>query len=298
MRNKANCSGERRRKAMVDMPQDEIHVQKTRHYGRMSRAAGILLVLMGVLISHPVWAAESDEDLAKKTLNPVADLISVPLQYNQDYGIGTVDATKSYLNIQPVIPVGMNKDWNIIIRTIIPVIDMESAGPGLKDTSGLGDTTQSFFFSPKQPIDEWIVGAGPVFLYPTASQRELGSGKWGIGPTFVVLRQEKGFTYGILANQIWSFAGNSNRQDVNATFLQPFFSYTTKTYTSLTINTESTYDWENTQWTVPLNFMVSQLLKIGGQPLNLQLGYRYYAEAPTNGPDWGIRFNLVFLFPK
>jgi hypothetical protein len=102
----------------------------------------------------------------------------------------------------------------------------------------------------------------------------------------------------MLANHIWSFAGNSGRQNVSATFLQPFFSYTTKTYTSFTINTESTYDWENSQWTVPVNFMVSQILKIGSQPISLQLGYRYYADAPANGPDWGIRVNLVFLFPK
>jgi len=264
----------------------------------MCRTAVILLVLMAAMSAAPLWAMESNEELAKKTLNPVADLISMPLQYNQDYGIGPADAMKTYLNIQPVIPVGLNQDWNLIIRTIIPLIDMESAGPGLKDTSGMGDITQSFFFSPKLPVDGWIVGAGPVFLYPTASHDDLGNEKWGIGPTFVVLRQEHGFTYGMLANHIWSFAGNSGRQNVSATFLQPFFSYTTKTYTSFTINTESTYDWENSQWTVPVNFMVSQILKIGSQPISLQLGYRYYADAPANGPDWGIRVNLVFLFPK
>jgi len=264
----------------------------------MCRIAVILLFLMAAVSAAPLWAMESNEELAKKTLNPVADLISVPLQYNQDYGIGPADAMKTYLNVQPVIPVGLNQDWNLIIRTIIPLIDMESAGPGLKDTSGMGDITQSFFFSPKLPVDGWIVGAGPVFLYPTASHDDLGNEKWGTGPTFVVLRQEHGFTYGMLANHIWSFAGNSGRQNVSATFLQPFFSYTTKTYTSFTVNTESTYDWENTQWTVPVNFMVSQILKIGSQPISLQLGYRYYADAPENGPDWGIRVNLVFLFPK
>jgi len=270
-------------------------------FGRHSTkycAVEILLILMAALNVDPLCAMESNEELAKKTLNPVADLISLPLQYNQDYGIGTADAMKTYLNVQPVIPVGLNKDLNLIIRTIIPIIDMESAGPGLKDTSGMGDITQSFFLSPKQPLDGWIVGVGPVFLYPTASHAELGNEKWGIGPTFVVLRQEHGFTYGILANQIWSFAGNSGRQNVSASFLQPFLAYTTKTYTSFTVNTESTYDWENSQWTVPVNFMVSQILKIGSQPISLQLGYRYYTEAPTDGPDWGIRFTFTFLFPK
>ena len=263
------------------------------------RAVGILLILIVTLYAAPLQAMESNEELAKKTLNPIADLISLPLQYNQDYGIGTVgNATKTYLNVQPVIPVGLNKDWNVIIRTIMPIIDMESAGPGLKDTSGLGDITQSFFFSPKMPLDGWIVGVGPVFLYPTASHAELGSEKWGIGPTFVVLRQEHGFTYRILANQIWSFAGNSGRQNVSASFLQPFLVYTTRTYTSFVVNTESTYDWENSQWTVPINLQVSQILKIGSQPISLQVGYCYYTEAPTNGPDWGIRFTFTFLFPK
>lgn len=257
-----------------------------------------VLCLVALLNAAPLRAETSDEELAKKTLNPVADLISIPLQYNQDYGIGPSDAARTTLNVQPVIPVSMNKDWNIIIRTIIPLIDAESSAPGVTELSGMGDITQSFFFSPKEPIKGWIMGAGPVLYYPTASHDALGAEKWGIGPTFVVLRQESGFTYGLLANHIWSFAGNSGRQDISSTFLQPFLSYTTKTYTSLTLNTESTYDWKNSQWTVPINAMVSQVLKIGSQPLSLQLGYRYYAEAPANGPDWGIRVNLVFLFPK
>ena len=133
--------------------------------------------------------------------------------------------------------------------------------------------------------------------YPTAT-RKLGGGKWGAGPTIVALQQEHGFTYGILANQIWSFAGQQDRQKINSTFLQPFVSYTTKTYTTFAVNTESTYNWQADQGTVPMNFMVQQLLKIGKQPIAFQSGYRYYVEKPDGGPDWGLRFTITFLFPK
>ena len=240
---------------------------------------------------------DSQAELAKKLNNPVANLISAPIQNNWDFGIGPADAMKYTANIQPVIPVSVNEDWNVIIRTILPVIYAESPIPGGNSTSGLGDTTQSFFFSPKKPVGGWILGAGPVMYYPTATDSALGAGKWGAGPTIVALRQEHGFTYGILANHIWSFAGWGD-QDVSATFLQPFFSCTTKTYTTFTLNTESTYDWENEEWTVPLNLMVAQLMKIGKMPVQFQIGGRYYAESPAGGPDWGLRFTVTFLFPK
>jgi len=256
-----------------------------------------LCLLLLLALSVPALASESDEELAKKTLNPVAALISVPLQSNWDFGIGPADATKYTLNIQPVIPISMNKEWNLILRTIVPVIYQESPVPGGDSKSGLGDTTQSFFFSPVQTVDGWILGVGPVFLYPTGAEA-FSTKKWGAGPTAVALKQQSGWTVGMLANHIWSFAGPSDRQDVNATFLQPFLSFTTKTYTTLGVNTESTYDWVNSQWTVPINLTITQLLKIHGQPLSLQAGYRYYADAPTGGPDWGLRFTFTLLFPK
>jgi hypothetical protein len=246
-----------------------------------------------------VQAQESSEDLAKKLQNPVASLISVPLQLNWDTGIGREDASRYTLNVQPVIPFSVNKDWNLITRTILPLIYAESAVAGGDSKSGLGDIVQSFFFSPKDPTwGGWIWGAGPVFLYPSASGDALGADKWGAGPTAVLLKQDSGWTYGMLVNHIWSFAGEDSRPDVNATFLQPFVSYTTKTFTTFGLNTESTYDWENSQWTVPINVTVSQLLKVANQPISLTLGGRYYAEAVDGGPDWGLRFVVTFLFPK
>ncbi|MFO1515012.1 MAG: transporter [Verrucomicrobiota bacterium] len=242
--------------------------------------------------------ADSQAELAKKLNNPVASLISVPIQNNWDFGIGPADAMKYTANIQPVIPVSISEDWNVIVRTILPVIYAESPTGG-SSTSGLGDTTQSFFLSPKNPTKSgWIWGAGPVFYWPTSTDDALGTGKVGAGPTAVLLKQEHGWTYGILANHIWSFAGQGDTPDINATFLQPFLSFTTKTYTTFTLNTESTYDWDNSQWTVPLNLMVAQLVKIGKMPVQFQIGGRYYAERPMNGPDWGLRFTVVFLFPK
>ena len=246
-------------------------------------------------------AAAPDEEaqaaeLAKKLQNPVASLISVPIQNNWDFGIGRANAMRYTANIQPVIPLSISKDWNLIVRTIVPVIFAESPTEGGDDEAGLGDIVQSFFFSPKEPVGGWIVAAGPVALWPTATDNALGAGKWGAGPTALALRQEHGWTYGMLANHIWSYAGWGD-QNVSATFLQPFVSFTTKKFTTFGLNTESTYDWEGSQWTVPLNLTVSQLVKIGGLPIQFQIGGRYYAEKTDGGPDWGLRFGVSFLFP-
>ena len=245
---------------------------------------------------------EVDAELAKKTQNPIADLASLPFQYNYDEKIGpTEDGKKSVLNIQPVIPFSLNQDWIIISRTIVPLIDQKDSLPnGAADASGLGDIVQSLFFSPKKPTERgWIWGVGPVFQLPTASEDILGTKKWGIGPTAVALKQEHGWTVGILANQIWSVAGDNARQDVSATFLQPFLSFTTRTYTTFGVNTESTYDWKAEQWSVPVNFLVSQMFKVGPQIMSLQVGVRHWADSPPNGPEGtGYRLQLTFLFPK
>jgi hypothetical protein len=236
-------------------------------------------------------------ELAKKLQNPVANLISVPIQNNWDFGIGPEDAMRYTVNVQPVIPFSIGEDWNLITRTIVPVIYAESPVAGGDDEFGLGDVVQSFFFSPKEPVGGWILAAGPVALWPTATDSALGAGKWGAGPTALALQQRNGWTYGVLGNHIWSYAGWGDNE-VNATFLQPFVSFTTKKQTTFGLNTESTYDWANDQWTVPLNASASQLLKIGKQPVQFALGARYYAEKPSGGPEWGLRFVVTFLFPK
>jgi len=261
-------------------------------------AAALLAAL--ALTSANTGAQESSEEIAKAALNPVAAMVSVPMQYNYDQNIGLrEDGRKNYVNVQPVIPFSINADWNLISRTIVPLVSQTDVFAGAGSQSGIGDITQSFFFSPKKPTaDGWIWGVGPVVYLPTASNDLLGADKWGLGPTAVVLKQEHGWTYGVLANHIWS-TGGAGRADINSTFLQPFLSYTTASLTTFGVNTESTYNWKTEQWSVPINLMITQFLKIGEQRLTVQGGARYWADSPDSGAHgWGARFTVTLLFPK
>lgn len=266
-------------------------------------AASVALWALFVPAALAAEAAPAEDDateLAKKLANPVANLVSVPFQFNHDNDVGPADGSKDYLNIQPVIPIGLDAKWNLITRTIMPLVDVHNVPFQGNSKSGLGDFTLSQFLSPKAPTSSgWIWGAGPVELVPTASSRELGSGKWGLGPTFVVLKQQGPLTYGMLANHIWSVAGDSDRPYVNSTYLQPFLAYVTKTHTTFGVNTESTYDWRTDSWSVPFNFTVAQMLKFGPQILQVTVGARYWASTPAGGPDgWGYRLVLTLLYPK
>ena len=268
-----------------------------RRYGWM-----FSLTMSGLAMAAPAGAQDDEAaELAKKLANPIASLISVPLQYNYDqYGGLNDDASVSILNIQPVIPFSMSESWNLITRTIMPLKDQQDfPQPGMNE-SGLGDIVASQFFSPKSPTaGGWIWGAGPVELLPTATDDGLGGERWGVGPTAVALKQTGPWTVGFLTNHIWSVAGDDDRDDVNATYLQPFVSYVTATKTTIGMNTEATYDWESEQWSVPVIGQVAQLFKIGPQILQLAVAAKYWAESPDNGPkDWGVRVQLTFLFPK
>jgi hypothetical protein len=259
-----------------------------------------ILIRITAFLALPCSARADDADLAKQLSNPVASLISVPFQFNYDSGFGPDDGHRVTLNIQPVIPITLTEDWNLISRTILPVITQEDVAGPSGTQSGLGDTTQSLFLSPKAPgLGGLIWGLGPAFLLPTATDDLLGTGKWGVGPTGVALKQSGPWTYGVLANHIWSVAGEENRAEVNSTYLQPFLSYTTPDAWTFWINTESTYDWTTESWSVPINVTVAKLVKFGEQPVSFTVGARYWAETPESGPEGcGFRGVVTFLFPK
>jgi len=266
-----------------------------------------LLLAIGTLIIavHPQAATAedpgSDADLAQDLSNPLAELMSVPIQMNYDSDIGPLeDGWKLQTNIQPVIPVDVNEDWNIITRTIIPVVGQEDIFPEAGSQFGLGDINLSLFVSPQNSSGEGITwGIGPALLFPTATDELLGADKWGAGPTAVVLNVRGSLTVGMLANHIWSYAGDSDRDDISSSLFQPFAAYTWPSAWTLSLQSETTYNWESETWSVPLNLGVSKLVNWGKLPVNLQAGVGYWLESPETGPD-GFRFRLqaTFVLPK
>lgn len=252
------------------------------------------LLLSASALASAQEPAKSADDLAKQPSNPVAALISVPIQYNYDETFGA-DGYKNYVNVQPVIPISISEDWNMISRTVLPIVSQQDVIPGT-DQFGLGDTVQSLFFSPKEPTASGLIwGIGPAALLPTATDDYLGADTWAVGATGVVLKQQGKWTVGALANHLVDVSGDA---EINATFVQPFVSMSLGKGRTLALNTESTYDWEAGQWNVPINFTYSKVSKIGKQMVSYAGGVRGYAESPDGGPDWGVRFVLTLLYPK
>jgi len=266
---------------------------------RMHRSLPSLAAIAMVGLASTA-SAQSAQNLAKQLANPIASLISVPFQLNYNDGFGPQDGSQTYLNVQPVVPFSLSAHWNAIVRTIVPIIGQDDVLPDSGSQFGLGDTTQTVFLSPKAPGPGGLVwGVGPAFLWPTATDDELGSGKWGAGPSVVALIQQGPWTYGLLANQIWSYAGADDRSDVSSTFLQPFLVYNTPKAVSIALNTETTYNWVAEEWSVPINLQVNKTMKIAQQALQIGGGVRYWADSPDSGPEgWGARLNLTLLFPK
>ena len=243
-------------------------------------------------------------DLAKAAQNPIAAMISLPFQNNTNFNIGPQEGTQNILNIQPVWPVDLNPKWNLITRTILPVISQPEFVSGQGRTNGIGDIQFSAFFSPKEPTEAgWIWGAGLIAQLDTASDDKLGAGKWGLGPTAVALKVDDQWVYGGLINNVWSVAGDDDRADINIMLIQPFVNYNfpDKPGRYLTFAPIMTADWEadsGDQWTVPLGGGIGQIMKWGKQPVNLQASAYYNVVTPDNGADWQLRLQAQLLFPK
>lgn len=264
-------------------------------------AAGAMLLATAVATA-PAHAELSAEELAKLAQNPVGNLISVPFQNNTNLNYGPLKGTQNVLNIQPVIPVEVNKDWNIITRTILPVISQPALAAGDSRVNGIGDIQFTAFLSPANP-GEWIWGAGAIVQAPTNSKNELGNDNWGLGPSFVVLHLDKGspWVYGVLANNLWSVGSRNDAPAYNNGLIQPFLNYNLPGGAYLTTAPIMTVNWKaegSQRWTVPLGGGVGKIFHFGKLPVNTQISAYYNVAKPDDGPNWQIRAQVQFMFPK
>jgi len=253
-------------------------------------------MLLAALIAAPAMAQEGGDatSLAKTAQNPIAAMISVPFQYNINMETGPLEKTQHILNIQPVYPIRMNAEWNVITRTIVPVISQPAFDASQDRTNGLGDIQFSAFLSPQAPSGGWIWGAGMIVQLDTASDDRLGQGVWGLGPTAVALKSDGPWLYGALINNVWSVSEDAGRPGVNQMLLQPFINYNFPDHPGryLSFSPIITADWKadnGQRWLVPLGLSIGQIVKPGGQPMNLQAGAYYNVERPDVAAKWQIR---------
>lgn len=256
-------------------------------------------ILIAIFFAMPAFAQDESE-LAKKTQNPVSDLISVPFQNNFNFGVGPDDDMQYLMNIQPVYPMNLYENWNWIHRLIIPIINQPELVPGMGDEFGLGDIQYQGYLSPAKP-GKLVWGVGPVVSFPTASDEVLGTEQWSAGPGAVVLTIQGPWVIGALVNNIWSFAGDDDRADVNQGLLQYFINYNFPGGLYLTTAPIITANWEadrDDRWTVPFGGGIGKILRIGKLPINTSVAAYYNVEHPDNGPEWQARLQFQFLFPK
>lgn len=256
-------------------------------------------ILVAQQAEKPASPPNADEaaELAKKLANPIASLISVPFQNNTFYGVGPYKGTINTMNFQPVVPFKLNENLNLITRYIIPVMTQYDITGENTSQSGLSDATISAFLSPSKTHNGLTWGAGAAFLVPTATNQYLGFGKWGVGPTAVVLKQANGFTYGALANQIWSVAGQADRANVSQLFVQPFFTYNWKSGAGIGAVGSLTQNWETKIFASSIALPVSGITKLGKQIVQLAVGPQIPISGPNRG-DFGWRAQLTLIFPK
>ncbi len=259
---------------------------------------GLLVVSLNSKISFAQQKpAANVQKLALALANPVANLISVPFQNNTVWGIGENNGSQNVLNIQPVIPIGLTKGINMINRVIVPVISQFNVTPDGTSQNALADIQYSIFFSPK--VSKVIWGVGPIMSIPTATNTYLGSGRFSIGPTGVLLYQTNGWTMGALINQFWSVGGNPDRGNQTQGYLQPFLGYAWKSGGGFTLNAEMTQNWKVKRTQTYMNFVFSGLTKLGKFPVQFAVGPRIpIAALPQLKGYFGVRAVMTFLFPK
>jgi hypothetical protein len=277
----------------------------------MNKLLPIFPALTLVLVLLPAAPLSAQEkagggDLRSAVQNPISSLISLPFKFTFDDGAPNGDAT--FLNIQPVLPITVG-EWNLVNRVILPIIDLDGSVSGTPEipnptpgtgTSGLGDTNYSLYFSPVK-TGKVIWGAGPSIMLKTASNDQLGSGKWSAGVTAVALTQPKWGSMGILGRQLWSFAGDEDRADVNQFLLEPFINYNLDKGWFLLTDMVMTANWDadsSQRWTIPLGGGAGRLFKIGNQAINSRLEYYYNVERPDGAAKQLVSFTWQFLFPK
>jgi hypothetical protein len=244
--------------------------------------------------------ASSATDLAKQTQNPVADLISVPFQYNSFFETGPKGKTKNVLLIEPVIPIHLNKEWNFIARPIVPLIEMPPFMDGQNRNHGLGNIQFEGFFTPKKKVFGcWTIGLGADLEFPTNSgpDNRFGSDNWSAGPALLLMQEKGHWVFGGLLTQLWSYHGND--AEVNTTSLQPFVNYNLKDGWYLHSDPTFTADWSadsSQTWTIPLGGGFGKVHKFGKMPVNFRLAAYYFAQAPRTGSDWQLQFQIQFIF--
>jgi hypothetical protein len=234
------------------------------------------------------------DDLRAKSQNPIGNLISLPFQNNTSWPLGVDDGVQNVLNIQPVYPFALNADWNVILRTVLPVVYQPSPVPGIDSDFGLSDTTITTFVSPKEP-GKIIWGVGPQLLVPTATGPTLGAGQWGLGVSGVLFAIRPPWTLGLLVSNTWSFEG-----DVNFFLVQPIVNYNLAGgwyVTTVPIVTADLTAPSDERWLVPVGGGVGRLSKIGKRPVDMQVQLFYNVESPS-GARWTLRFQVKLLFPK
>jgi hypothetical protein len=259
------------------------------------------VMLIGSVSAQSEPAAAPDAAaLAKQLSNPIASLVSIPFQFNWENGVGPNNDVRYILNVQPMAPFRLSQKMNLIGRWIMPYVSQPVLLPGGEPVSGYADIVASAFFSPVGTGSvTW--GLGPVFSLPTTTNPLLGSGKYSAGPTFVILTQQGKVTLGVLANHLWSFAntGDSERADVNTTFLNPFFAYSLPKAVTITLSSEPTANWKavGDEWTVPVKLSLSKVTKLGPFPFSVGGGVALYAQTPEGGPDWKLQTQFTLILP-